>query len=77
MWFRFTIGLALLPYLITTGTINAPILLVLLVLLGGGGAPAWDLPPTGLQAWFVLTMSAPVVIAGGVLAWWPDSNHRD
>ncbi len=74
MWLRFTIGLALLPYLIIAGIINAPILLVL---LGGGGAPAWDLLPTGVQTWFLLTMTAPALIAGGVLAWWPDTNHCD
>ena len=71
MWFRFTVGLALLPYIIIASIINAPILLVL---LGGGGAPEWGLLPTGVRTWFVLTMSAPAVIAGGVLAWWPDSN---
>jgi hypothetical protein len=74
MWLRFTISLALLPYIIIAGIINAPILLVL---LGGGGTPAWELLPTGVQTWFVLTMGAPAVIAGGVLAWWPDSNDRE
>ena len=60
-----------LRYLIIVGIVNAPILLVL---LGGGGAQAWDLLPTGVQTCFVLTMGAPSAVAGGVLAWWPDSD---
>ena len=65
-----------MPPLPAVSGFSAHLASLLLVLLGGGGAPAWELLPIGMQTWFVLTMTAPAVIDDGVLAWWPDSNDR-
>jgi hypothetical protein len=66
---RYALALVLLPYIIIAAIIDAPILLALL----GGGEQAWEFIPAGLQAFFVLTMVAPVVVVAGYGAWRADS----
>lgn len=69
---RFTIGAALLPYIIIVAIIDAPILLLLL----GGGETTWTLLPQELRWFFGLTMALPVTLAVFLLAWRADDAWR-